>query len=81
MYLGHDQFLMHLANRDESELAQNIDDVKNNKWVLTTTAMESQWSTSFKIPAGSKGPLLTRTKTLQNTQLVSVSFFFVPSWI
>lgn len=72
MFLGHDPFLSHLANRDESEFAHNVDDVKNNKWTLSTTTLEPGWSALCKVPASSKESSLSRTRMLQNAQIISV---------
>lgn len=66
---------MHLASRDESELAQMIEDVKNNKWLLTKTIEAAKWSSPVKVPASSKASSLPGSKGLQSTKRISVRFF------
>lgn len=72
MSLGHDPFISQVANPDESEIARMIDDVKHNRWLLTKSAKESEWSSSSKVPAGSKVLNLSEMKILRGTQSITV---------
>ena len=63
---------MHLTSREESGLAQMIDDVKNNKWALTRMSDESKWQSSVKVPVHSKVPPVGGSKIISNTKRLSV---------
>ena len=70
--------MVHLTSREESGLAQMIDDVKNNKWALTKMNDESKWQSSVKIPVCSKSPP-RRSKIISNTKRLSVRVLIPPA--
>lgn len=70
--------MVHLTSREESGLAQMIDDVKNNKWALTKMNDESKWQSSVKIPVCSKAPP-RRSKIISNTKRLSVRVLIPPA--
>lgn len=72
MSLGNDPFILQVENPDESEIAQMIDDVKHNRWLLTKSVKKSEWPFSSKVPASSKVLNLSEMKILRGTQSITV---------
>lgn len=71
--------MVHLTSRDESALAQMINDVKNNKWALTKMNDESKWQSSVKVPLCSKAPSVGGSKIISNTKHLSVRVLMPPA--
>lgn len=71
--------MVHLTSRDESALAQMINDVKNNKWVLTKMNDESKWQSLVKVPLCSKAPSVGGSKISSNTKHLSVRVLMPPA--
>lgn len=71
--------MVHLTSREESWLAQMIDDVKNNKWALTKMNDESKWQSSVKVPVHSKVPSVGGSKIISNTKRLSVRVMVPPT--
>lgn len=71
--------MVHLTSREESELAQMVNDVKNNKWALTKMSYESKWQTSVKAPLCSKAISVGDSKIISNTKHLSVRVFMAPA--
>lgn len=70
---------MHLTSREESGLAQMIDDVKNNKWALTKMNDESKWQSSVKVPVQSKVPPMGGSKIISSSKRLSVRVMVPPA--
>lgn len=47
---GHDHFSKHISDRDEAELAHQVQDVKDNRWRTAKQIQEPGWSTIRKNP-------------------------------
>lgn len=71
--------MVHLTSRENSELAQMIDDVKNNKWALTKLNDESKWQSSLKVPVCSKAPSVGESKIISNAKRLSVRVLVSPA--
>ncbi len=71
--------MVHLTSREESGLAQMINDVKNNKWALTKMNDESKWQSSVKVPLCSKASSVGRSKIISNTKRLSVRVLMPPA--
>lgn len=70
--------MVHLTSREESGLAQMINDVTINKWALTNINDESKWQSSVKVPVCSKAPSVGGSKTISNTKRLSVRVLVPP---
>lgn len=71
--------MVHLASREESGLAQMINDVKNNKWALTKMNDESKWQSSMKVPVCSKASSVGGSKVISNLKRLSVRVSVSPA--
>lgn len=71
--------MVHLASREESGLAQMINDVKSNKWALTKMNDESTWQSSMKVPVCSKAPSVGVSKFISNIKRLSVRVSVSPA--
>ena len=58
----------HFADANEADLARQISDVQNDRWLLAKAGKGSIWSASFKYPANSKSALSSSSKIPQSTR-------------
>ena len=65
-------FARHFANSDEADLARQILDVQNDKWLVSKAGKGSTWSSSFKYPVNAKTTLLNSLKLPRSSQDLNV---------